>query len=204
MKRNTRPFAFSFNQNAYRIYSRYIHQFGNVHKLARLQSISRGPEKRKIIHPLLESFSNNTLLVLVCILYHNRTSDTFLYPSRNQTISVLQHNANQINILGCYGVSVYLGLLAFKTTGVCQLINGLFKYLPHFKNKYMSKYNFEKKAAKQINRNSTGSRLCRSFHDRSFYYLRLLSSTICGTLSTFQHKSTFNYLAMVYTHLWLV
>lgn len=53
-------------------------------------------------------------------------------------------NMTLIIILGCYAESVYLGILAFRTTGMCQQIHGLFKYLPDFQNKYMFEYKFEK------------------------------------------------------------
>ncbi len=45
---------------------------------------------------------------------------------------------------GCYICCIILGVFAFKAKGQCQLMNGLFIFLPKFQEKYMAEYDFKK------------------------------------------------------------
>lgn len=53
-------------------------------------------------------------------------------------------NFTLIILGGCCMCSILLGVLTFKTLGVLQIVNAVFKFLPDFKDKYLSDYDYQK------------------------------------------------------------
>lgn len=74
---------------------------------------------------------------------------THLYTLHSQG-EIRRFNFTLIIEVGCYISCIVLGVFAFKAKGVCQLLNGLFRFLPDFQEKYMSDYDNKKDDLRNI------------------------------------------------------